>query len=404
MNPAPTAACREHDLNTVTDEEAGWEATFRSAGPAEVLMKMGLGIVFSASALPILPVLVMGWLTRLMRRRIRVYWMRRITEVRELSDFEPTAGAVGKGPCRSAWPNWLMADDLTGEASLSNRGAMRFLRRCFGGGVQNFKAGLAALAGAWVLTLPAGALWTFSWYAGWNNSFNKGYEQAAVGPLTGLAGVALFIAAMNFLPLAHARQASAGTWKAFFDYRAVRGVIRTRRPACVGLAFCYALFGMVLLVLLVLPGFIEGFYPAATEMSRPELRALTRRYYLGVAAFGFPCLMMLKLLAARIYAQGMLTLSREEAGRLLLSDREREFFDRYAPAGGVGFLTTKRKRSPGLAGVVLRPIGFVAPLATAACWFAFAAQIYLSQFLYFKSFAGWLNHPWIQLPRFFYWP
>ena len=54
----------------------------------------------------------------------------------------------------------------------------------------NLTIGAQAIFNTWVLTMPGCVLMLFSWYAGWHNSFNKGYEQAVVGPLTGFGGIA----------------------------------------------------------------------------------------------------------------------------------------------------------------------------------------------------------------------
>ena len=49
--------------------------------------------------------------------------------------------------------------------------------------IANFREGLGATVALAALTLPPGTCMAISWYAGWNNSFNKGYEHAAFGPL-----------------------------------------------------------------------------------------------------------------------------------------------------------------------------------------------------------------------------
>ena len=55
-------------------------------------------------------------------------------------------------------------------------------RAIFGSLGANLKLGAQSLFNIWVLTLPPCALWLFAWWGGWENSFNKGYEQFAVGP------------------------------------------------------------------------------------------------------------------------------------------------------------------------------------------------------------------------------
>ena len=100
-----------------------------------------------------------------------------------------------------------------------------------GGLAANARMGVKALACTYVLVGPDCFLWFAVWYDGWNNSFNKGYEQAAVGPLTGLLGAALFLAAMLYVPMAWAHLAATGDPRAFFEFGFVRKLIRQRLGA-----------------------------------------------------------------------------------------------------------------------------------------------------------------------------
>ena len=81
------------------------------------------------------------------------------------------------------------------------------------------------------MILPVGALWLLSWWGGWQNSFHKGYEQAWVGPVVGLLGIGLFLPVMTYVPLAQARQAATGSWRAFWDLSLIRRLARARRSA-----------------------------------------------------------------------------------------------------------------------------------------------------------------------------
>src|SRR2546429_8683233 len=88
------------------------------------------------------------------------------------------------------------------------------------------------------------------WYDGWNNSFNKGYEQFSVGPGVSVLGILLFITAMLYVPMAQARQAVTGNWRCFYQFRLIRTLVRRRWFACFGLAALYALCSLPILVLL----------------------------------------------------------------------------------------------------------------------------------------------------------
>ena len=103
------------------------------------------------------------------------------------------------------WPNWFVAQGAERRA-----GGTSWWKRFAGSLWANLRIGVQGIFNVWVWTMPACVLWMFSWYAGWDNSFNKGYEQAWVGPTTGLLGVAMFIAAMFYVPMAQARQAVTG--------------------------------------------------------------------------------------------------------------------------------------------------------------------------------------------------
>jgi hypothetical protein len=65
-------------------------------------------------------------------------------------------------------------------------------------------------------------LWLFAWFAGWNNSFHKGYELAFVGPAAGWLGVALFISDMLYVPYAQVRHAVSGERRRFFELGLLR--------------------------------------------------------------------------------------------------------------------------------------------------------------------------------------
>ncbi len=141
----------------------------------------------------LLSIVAVGWVQRRMQRETLRAFERAgegaLQGVPELRDALEPPGWFGGVPSASGW------------------------RRFLGGFTANARIGLAATLNTWALTLPGALLWLFSWYDGWNNSFHKGYEQAAVGPAMGLLGVGLFIAAMLYVPMAQARQASTGSWR-----------------------------------------------------------------------------------------------------------------------------------------------------------------------------------------------
>ena len=76
------------------------------------------------------------------------------------------------------------------------------------------------MANTWVLTLVPSLLMLFSWEAGWDNSFNKGYEQAAIGPTTGTLGIDLK-PSITIRNRSRPIKASRGTLKTWSNFRPV---------------------------------------------------------------------------------------------------------------------------------------------------------------------------------------
>ena len=134
---------------------------------------------------PVTSLVVLGWLMR----RMRMVALRR-------------AGMAG------ARPGWILGGpDASG------------LGRILGGLAANIRDGVMAAVALAVATAPFSVIWLLSWWAGWENSFSKGYEQAFVGPALGLFGVAVFSSVMIWLPMALAHQAVENRAFALFEFR-----------------------------------------------------------------------------------------------------------------------------------------------------------------------------------------
>src|SRR5207253_8164502 len=63
---------------------------------------------------------------------------------------------------------------------------------------------------------------------GWLNSFNKGYEQAWIGPTAGIIGTLLLALGLIYVPLARVHMAVTGEARAFFEARLIWRLIRAR--------------------------------------------------------------------------------------------------------------------------------------------------------------------------------
>lgn len=368
-------------------------ATFAWKWSAGALLCMGL---FSS-------IIVVGWVYRVMQRSAVKAWHKRSGLRGEGVDFQAFVSDDAETAGLKRWPNWILAPDawrlLRGER------AVRRLPRALTGSLwANVTTGIGAAFNTWVLTLPGCAIMYFSWWGGWNNSFNKGYEQAAVGPVLGLLGAGLFIAAMFYLPIAQARQAATGEWRRFYDFSLVWRVIRRRWWACAALAAAYALCSVIVVMILKTApvGFdrIEGY----EQMTDAEVLANLQLYFLGSCFVVIAMYLLLRLMAVRTYARGLLAVLRTgDVKADHLGAFERRTLER---------LNLLSEPEPNDRHPVLRTAGALTHgtlvaasfLVMALIWFTFVSQIYVSEFLNYHGPQGWLNQPLVQLPWFSYIP
>jgi hypothetical protein len=252
--------------------------------------------------------------------------------------------------------------------------------------------------------MPGCLLWLFAWYDGWNNSFHKGYEQFWVGPLTGWLGVMLFIAAMLYVPMAQVRQASSGDWRSFYQFRMIWRVVRRRWIACLGLALLYSAFSVPVTALKTIPAFFPQMISDSMNWTEAQVFSFLRWYFFWSCLAVFPIHVMLRLVAARIYAVGVLAAVKDESVAVgELSELERQQMNR---------LDLLAPRQPRRRHVLLRAIGWgtsraaraLATIALLLVWFSFVAQIFIAEFLCYHPITGWLNQPLVQLPWFFFGP
>lgn len=217
---------------------------------------------------PVTAVLALGWLTRRQGHVAR-------------SRF----GAAEEAP------GWLLGPREQGRVA-----------RALGGLAANIRAGILALAALLAWTLPFTLLWLGAWWAGWENSFNKGYEQAFVGPATFLTGAFLAAVILPVLPFMLAHLATEDRLAAAFELRRLRSLIAQagwRVPAL-----------MLLTALAALPfAAARGLITTATDwaswiedLSPDAAAALNGQITLALAALAFLSAWMLRSLAARVYA------------------------------------------------------------------------------------------------------
>lgn len=339
---------------------------------------------------PITAVLVVGWTQRATARAVARRWHKNATG----GNFAAFASADEETAPLAHWPRWIMADnagELFAQARSAGpvRGLALALRALFGSLWLNATLGLRALIPILIVALPAGLLFLFSWWAGWDNSFNKGYEQSWIGPTVAFAGIAYFILVMTLLPLAEVRQAVNNSWRAFFDVRFLRRAAREAKLGLIGLSAAFVMAGFVVAALKVGPLGIGN------TVATPEAaQRIAGGYALLVAATLFPLYVGLRLAAARVYARATAKLA-AKTGTDDFASRERSLIERFSPSDVL-------PRQPGtLTKIVVTSgsllTGALASVVMFAVWFGLVAEIYVSQFLV-HDWMHWVNHPLIQLP------
>lgn len=292
---------------------------------------------------PLTSIIALGWITRRMGETVHRRW-------RKDSDH---AGWLF-GPRDRGWITWGI-----------------------GGFAANIRVGVTTVIGLATLTLPFTILWLGAWWAGWENSFNKGYEQAAVGPSVWFLGAAISLPLLAHLPFALAHAAAENRISAFFEWRRISSVVssagwRVAMLAIISVASSVPLFGMR-----AIPVFIENLVPTFGEMSPDAQSQIAQRFELFGAALAFVIVSLLRHRAAAIYA---IAAPRAAAGRHAKLWTEHAI-QRVEPEGRT-------------------PSRFVATfwiVAASAIWFGLPALIVMGQFMNYEP-ALWLTHPLFLLP------
>lgn len=365
------------------------------------LWKFTVGVALIQNPLPSL--LAAGWVQRAAQRAIALHWWKASALPKDacFCDFvQCSAFHRGAG----GWPNWVLEQDRVWMRVHRTTGPGKFraiARSLLHSLWLNLKVGVQTVFNTAVFVLPASVLMLFAWYDGWHNSFNKGYEQALVGPVTGFAGIFLFIAAMFYVPMAQMRQASTGDWRAFYQFRTVWELIRKRWIGCFGLALLYVLLALPFTLLKTAPAFFPQISPALAELPPDRAFAFARNYYFFSGFAFFAILLVLRLAAARLYAGTLLAgLQSGAVPEEALAEREWELLHR------LDLLTVRPQ--PRRHFLVRTVTWFGTKLGRATlgigiflAWFAFISQVYISEFI-LKSPGGrgWINQPLVLLPWF----
>ncbi len=363
--------------------------------------KFSIGVVLCLT--PVTAILVLGWTGRAMRRTAVKAWHRQSGNTAK--SFAAAMAAQEETAHLVKWPNWIISQRFSGTLSQAFapakpvRRRIRYLFAALLGSLrENFSLGLQMALNCWVITLPACLLWLLGWWAGWENSFNKGYEQAWVGPVTALTGVAIFIAAMIHLPLAQARQAVTGHWRSFYDFSLSHQLRRLGRLPALWLVVLYLVAGLLVTGAKIAPLGIGNYIDGLPQpLSDGQAELIRMGWPLAVAGLVFTLFVALHLVAARHYARKIA--SGIANGRLsaeVLLPVERRFLDRFG-------LT--KSAEPVQRNIIVRSVawsgaslGSVAVLlAMITGWGAFSFQLFFAQFLN-HSWVAWLNLSLVQLP------
>ncbi len=256
-------------------------------------------------------------------------------------------------------------------------GAGTGLKRVFSGLAANIREGVMAAFSMALGTFPFSVIWLLSWWAGWENSFSKGYEQAFVGPMLGLVGVGIFCVLMVWLPLALAHQAVENRALALFEWRKVRSAVRHTGWGY----FLFAAFAVFLALPLFagrgLVTFASGIVPGFDQMTTEQAASLAGIIDITLAAYIFVSLFILRSWSAGIYVAAV---TRARAG----VDAELWHLSPLGNGAPVGRRSWKLTHWARLA-------------AIAVVWFGLAAQIFVAQFLN-HDWHLWITHPFLVLP------
>lgn len=350
--------------------------------------------------------LIVGWAQRMAQREVlKTWWKRRRTAANKES-FADFAAADGRTVEHAGWPNWFLgqhASDFDPQVVCSR--SCRWKHRLFGSLIRNAKLGVQAAFNTAVLTLPGTLLWSFAWYAGWINSFHKGYENYAIGPSTFALGIALFIAAMFYVPMALARQASTGDWRAFYQFKFVWRLVRRQWLGTCRLALLALGLTVPVLILKTAPAFWPQLSESLLALSPAEQLTRVQRYFFLAALYGVPAFVYFRMVAARVYARAIA--DGVQSGAIAhdeLADGEWQALHR------LGLLEVQPQPARHWAWRAIRWLGtrtesFTAGVATFLVWLLFVVNVMTHEFIKFHvGGRGWWNQPLIQLPWFDYTP
>ena len=268
----------------------------------------------------------------------------------------------------------------------------------------NCKIGFSGILTTWSLTAIPSIIWAMAWYTGWHISFNKMYEESATGVSLSLLGIFLFSVIMFYLPLAQARHSFTQDWRSFFDYRFIKTMVLQCPLQVFFLAFGYALCGLIATLIKIMPLFFPAMNPQLELLSSSEALKFLNGYYFYTGLILLLLFFILKTCTGGIYAS---TLRKMWEKKLLSKEsfhtHEVNILELFHFEYGVNYRQPKL-----LTQAVKFPFFFsyktIVLSATFIVWSIFNFLPFVSEFLNYYPFWGFLNQPLVQLPCFRYVP
>lgn len=344
-------------MTAVGDESASVAAIKPTRGLLYRLSALGkIGVAILLALTPFTAFLVLGWLVRVMRREAVIAALRgrRLVSRAQALELTHTEPELSRFTALPGWWSGLWRTVLDGARAI-----------------------VVTVA----LVLPFGLILLLSWWAGWENSFNKGYEQAWVGPLLGLVGAGLGMVILSHLPMVFAHFAAEGRIRAAFDIAVIRRLIREVRWRYVLLTLATVILSASLFLAQILPTFMEKINPALIDADAKTVSRIAFQWHLGATTYLVAVLFFLRRWTARLYGGALLS----------LPDPQAAYIARLTQ-GLTGDERGERKRT--FIG------GIVAGLLTATAWLGFLVMLYIAQFAN-HAWWNWVNHPMIALPWVF---
>jgi hypothetical protein len=351
-------------------------------------------------------VVVFGWLFRWVQGRVLHGWWQR-SPLRHRLPFDRFCRKLGPEAASLA-PRWVLRqhfdpDEMYQEIHSPLPGGAppgRLLRLVritafpFRSLWLNFRMGFLGLLATFLLAGWGGLLMTFSWEYGWNASFYKIDEVRHVGQVTGIAGAALFMLAMVYVPMAQVHLAVTGDFRAFFAFRFVWQLIQARLGSYVLFAGLFLVFATILENLKTIPGGLDdhvGFFSTASDR---ELWWMFQVYYLGCSLVLMLSLLATRLILLRLYTSAVLSVLRR--GKVVREDLHPTLSGWLTRLELLPEPCRTEGRSRGTVAALARRVALL--LLLLVVWFGFVAKVYVGEFFNYHPVVGFLNHPLIEVP------